>query len=1113
MAVTAKDLNVNRNDNIAHESTLLMSTESQRMSCEYLPNRLRTLPINPEDEEQVHKIESRQSVCISLSSTEDSHSAITVTDSSVSGFLEFDCMTSEIPESGHTGDALIPNTFSNEKADRMEAFLRDVSQQRRELEENKEVYDDNCTLHRDIDLHASKESVKVEDGNKQLGGLAYADTESMTTCSTDYRRSEEYVNILSKKREQDAERETLSEENPFRVSASPSTQNIRENNEDPRRLANDETQVNTSTSRYIKDHWLAETQKQEADYSTVISEQSFISDSVKLDVPEDSVVISETSSENVSNPSFHESRCSSREGNAEDSQTTNSANVQISPQVEISSINISAKINIKISISQLDSSEELCENVNAESVEVNSDGSLVDKAQEDEKNKSTTTIVNNELLEATCDQQRQDRSRLHPANATEENNSENINSEEEEEAMFLTHAERLLNQIYGMSWKTPEVIRTLKRTSRTPKKTDGTPSPTTSKASTSFTGTKFDSNGKQNIEPSSCEKLMDKSVEPSILDDFSIFRRDIVRTNLDSTRFVTPKQDKNQTRTPAVYDNFSSEPRFITQRNKQHDFKVPKTEVKKKCSPKRKQNNVASAERWRQIVDESSETSGDNASDDDTLDKTETPDYRGGNKENEIDKDSEWSITSDDSDGNDYEIPLPKKSNKTQGKKQQQHNSNRREEASSTGRRLGKPKSKDALVYLDLSKDEVTIQEGEPTSPPANNDAKFNTHLEDILRTCKATDKSKLPATPGTGGKSKRKLFTAYFGEEDVDLTVGEDGVQPRTPVRSATKIDEEVILQEIEQVKLNNGSSGSFAIFNKHLEAIKRGDPVFKLTPPRAPATPKSTETSKETRTLRDNRKNLLDQIGPTPKYKYGFLKSLDVCVAKSLCHPDALCYRENYRTKKEELAKLLYELYNTKLFQNKLKVPIEWNKKLCNTAGRCLNKKKMGVRTSLVELSEKVLTSADRLRCTLIHELCHAATWIFNGEGGHGSTWKQWALKANHIFPEIPKIGVCHQYDIEYKYTYKCTLCGAKSHAHSKSKKVENIRCSYCHGAIEIFLNKKDKEGNILPTPVREPTGFAKFVKENYKQYKRPDLKHAEVMKILSTEFAALKVPSSGK
>jgi hypothetical protein len=48
----------------------------------------------------------------------------------------------------------------------------------------------------------------------------------------------------------------------------------------------------------------------------------------------------------------------------------------------------------------------------------------------------------------------------------------------------------------------------------------------------------------------------------------------------------------------------------------------------------------------------------------------------------------------------------------------------------------------------------------------------------------------------------------------------------------------------------------------------------------------------------------------------------------------------------------------------------------------------------------------------------------------------------------------------------------------------------------------------GNVVPTPVREASGFAKFVKEKYKTFKRPDLKHADVMKLLGGEFAALKV-----
>lgn len=79
-------------------------------------------------------------------------------------------------------------------------------------------------------------------------------------------------------------------------------------------------------------------------------------------------------------------------------------------------------------------------------------------------------------------------------------------------------------------------------------------------------------------------------------------------------------------------------------------------------------------------------------------------------------------------------------------------------------------------------------------------------------------------------------------------------------------------------------------------------------------------------------------------------------------------------------------------------------------------------------VELSEKVLTSADRLRCTLIHELCHAAAWILHGERGHGTCWKAYARKANQTFAELPIISRCHNYDIQYKYTYKCDMCQHK-------------------------------------------------------------------------------------
>lgn len=78
-------------------------------------------------------------------------------------------------------------------------------------------------------------------------------------------------------------------------------------------------------------------------------------------------------------------------------------------------------------------------------------------------------------------------------------------------------------------------------------------------------------------------------------------------------------------------------------------------------------------------------------------------------------------------------------------------------------------------------------------------------------------------------------------------------------------------------------------------------------------------------------------------------------------------------------------------------------------------------------------------------------------------------------------------------------------RAFSHSKSKKAENIRCSHCHGSISIFLNKKQGNEYVL-VPVRKANGFANFVKEKYKDFKKPGVTHAEVMRLISTQFATL-------
>lgn len=70
-----------------------------------------------------------------------------------------------------------------------------------------------------------------------------------------------------------------------------------------------------------------------------------------------------------------------------------------------------------------------------------------------------------------------------------------------------------------------------------------------------------------------------------------------------------------------------------------------------------------------------------------------------------------------------------------------------------------------------------------------------------------------------------------------------------------------------------------------------------------------------------------------------------------------------------------------------------------------------------------------------------------------------------------------------------------------------MENLRCRLCRGPIVLLLNKKNKVGDIVATPVREATGFAKYVKDNFQKHKRDNLTAAQVMRILSAEYAKEK------
>ncbi|MCL4119595.1 UNVERIFIED_CONTAM: hypothetical protein GTU68_028040, partial [Idotea baltica] len=237
-------------------------------------------------------------------------------------------------------------------------------------------------------------------------------------------------------------------------------------------------------------------------------------------------------------------------------------------------------------------------------------------------------------------------------------------------------------------------------------------------------------------------------------------------------------------------------------------------------------------------------------------------------------------------------------------------------------------------------------------------------------------------------------------------------------------------------------------------------------------------------------------------------FLGSLTMDIPLNKVHPDALPFVKNFKKDKESLTEKLYQYFNSHVFTNHLpsSMNIKWNPRLTKTAGYCyyqIDKSKPSGRGARIELSTKVIDAPGRLRDTLIHELCHAASWIISGyKDGHGPLWKSWASKAMCMFPELPLISRCHSYDINCKYTYKCNKCGYSIGRHSKSLDTEKKVCGYCYGKFELLVNYASKNPSqtshgakkalnsipkAAPSTPRTPSAFALFVKENYGPMRR--------------------------
>jgi len=216
------------------------------------------------------------------------------------------------------------------------------------------------------------------------------------------------------------------------------------------------------------------------------------------------------------------------------------------------------------------------------------------------------------------------------------------------------------------------------------------------------------------------------------------------------------------------------------------------------------------------------------------------------------------------------------------------------------------------------------------------------------------------------------------------------------------------------------------------------------------------------------------------------------------------------NFKKERVNITQHLYKEFNNVIFKDKLPVNLEivWSKSLYKTAGRTkLSKKynkdsKKYIKIAKIELSYKVLDDIDKLRNTLVHEMCHVAVFLIDEikEKKHGPHFKHWGEIVEGHYSDI-EVTTYHSYNINFKYRYQCQECGHIFGRHSNSIDVNKVRCA-CKGKLKL-MEKLKKDGT--PYKERTPGKYALYVKENYSKVRKANegLSQKEIMILLAKEY----------
>ena len=198
-------------------------------------------------------------------------------------------------------------------------------------------------------------------------------------------------------------------------------------------------------------------------------------------------------------------------------------------------------------------------------------------------------------------------------------------------------------------------------------------------------------------------------------------------------------------------------------------------------------------------------------------------------------------------------------------------------------------------------------------------------------------------------------------------------------------------------------------------------------------------------------------------------------------------------FRKNRINLTKHTFEEFNQQAFGGALSsVEVTWSNKLNTTAGITRMRGKLGKnnadsRVASIDLATKVIDNEERLRSTLLHEMCHAAQWLVDGchKPPHGDVFKKWANISMRKIRDV-EVTTTHDYEISYKFAWACTgaNCNVVIRRHSRSVDPTTQCCGRCKGKlieIEVPGSNGDtaKNGKHTPKKARKTSAYSLFVK----------------------------------